>query len=167
MVVDGDGAEKVDLSELERVYGKEKILKNLKKSEDAHSSTGGYGKDVHAFTQQSVQFEKLILEEKLKSSEALIDQLKSEREQLLEDKKRVQEQLDKALEIGAPIGKLLTDQRDMNEGRAVVERKAVEEAVKKEAAEKMVKKMAVRMRALKVENEELRGRGLWKKLFGQ
>jgi len=166
IVVGEDGVEKVNLTELERVYGKETVLNNLKRLEDAN---GGIGKDVqpaHPFTPQTVQLEKQVLEERLNSAEVLIEQLRAERERLVEDKQWVQQQLDKALEIGAPIGKLLTDQREFNEGRAVAERKAIEEGLRKEAAEKRLKAMANRLRELQAENEALKGRGLFKKLFG-
>lgn len=165
-VITEDGVEKIDLSELERVYGKEKILKNLKKIEDANEEKEKSVQPAHLDTTKSVKYEMLVLEEKLKSADALIEQLKSERESLIEDKRRVQEQLDKALEIGAPIGKLLTDQRTSHEGRAVAERKAIEESIKKEAAEKKLKAMSQRMRELRDENAYLKGRGFFKKMFG-
>ena len=165
-VIVEDGVEKIDLSELERVYGKEKILKNLKKIEDANEEKEKSVQPAHLDTTKYVQYEMLVLEEKLKSADALIEQLKSERESLIEDKRRVQEQLDKALEIGTPIGKLLTDQRTSNEGRAIAERKAIEESIKKEAAEKRLKVMSQRLRELREENEHLKGRGFFKKMFG-
>ncbi len=166
VVVDDDGVEKIELSELERVYGKERILQNRKKLEDASSDTGKAVQPTQPFTQNNVHYEKLILEEKLKGAEALIEQLKSEREQLLDDKKHMQEQLEKALEIGVPIGKLLTDQRETKEGRAVVERKAIEESLKRENAEKRLKAMSKKLKSLRAENDTLKGRGLIKKLFG-
>jgi AcrR family transcriptional regulator len=170
VIKDEDGTEKVNLAELERVYGKETVLRNLKRLEDANDNTGnGTGnsvKDAQPDTPRPVQYEKLLLEEKLKGFEVLIEEMRSERERLVEDKKRLQEQLDKALEIGAPIGKLLTDQREFNEGRAVAERKAIEESIKKEAAEKRLKLMAKKLHELQAENEALKGRGLFKKLFG-
>ena len=113
-----------------------------------------------------VKFEKLLLEEKLKGAENLIEQLKAERNQLLEDKKRTQDQLEKALEIGAPIGKLLTDQRDINEGKTISDRKAIEEFVKRESAEKKLRNLAIKLKVLSQENEELRSRGLLKRIFG-
>ncbi len=163
---DDDGIEKVDLSELQRVYGQEKILSNLKKDEDAQGDTSKSKKTAQTFTQNSVQFEKLILEEKLKGAESLIEQLKAEREQLLEDKKNTQAQLAKALEVAAPIGKLLTDQRDVNEGRALADRKAVEESIKRETAEKRIKTLMIKLKEVREENDILRSRGLFKKLFG-
>lgn len=170
VIKDEDGTEKVNLAELERVYGKETVLRNLKRLEDANDNTGnGTGNSVQAAqpdTPKPVQYERLLLEEKLKGAESLIEEMRSERERLVEDKKRLQEQLDKALEIGAPIGKLLTDQREFNEGRAVAERRANEEGLRKEAAEKKIKKMAARMRELQSENEALKGRGFFKRLFG-
>lgn len=170
VVKDEDGTEKVNLAELERVYGKETVLRNLKRLEDANDNTGkGTGnsvKDAQPDTPRPVQYEKLLLEEKLKGAEALIEEMRSERERLVEDKKRLQEQLDKALEIGAPIGKLLTDQREFNEGRAVAERKAIEESMRKEAAEKRLKSMAKKLQELQAENLALKGRGFFKKLFG-
>ena len=165
-VIKEDGVEKIDLSELERVYGKEKILKNLKKIEDANAVKEKSVQPAHLDTAKTVQYETLVLEEKLKSANALIEQLKLERESLVDDKRRVQEQLDKALEIGTPIGKLLTDQRTSNEGRAIAELKAIEESLRKEAAEKKLKAMAQRLRELRQENEYLKGRGLFKRMFG-
>ena len=97
-----------------------------------------------------------MLEEKLKSAETLIDQLKKEREQLLECKKHAQGQLIKALEIGAPIGKLLTDQHDVNEGRAIADRKVIEAAVRREAAEKILKAFASKLRETREENKNLK-----------
>jgi hypothetical protein len=171
VIKDEDGTEKVNLSELERVYGKETVLRNLKRLEDANDNTGkGTGNSVQPSqpdTPKPVQYEKLLLEERLKGAESLIEEMRSERERLVEDKKRLQEQLDKALEIGAPIGKLLTDQREFNEGRASAERRAIEEGLRKEAAEKRIKAMAARLRELQSENETLKGRGLFKKLFGK
>lgn len=166
VTTDTDGVEKIDLSELQRVYGQEKVLKNLKKAEDAQGNTGKVEKAAQTFTQNSVQFEKLLLEEKLKGAENLIEQLKAEREQLLEDKKNTQEQLTKALEIGAPIGKLLTDQRDVNEGRAVADRKVIEESIKRETAEKRIKTLMGKLKETREENEELKSRGLIKRMFG-
>jgi len=163
--VDKDGVEKIDVSELQRIYGQEIILRNLKKLEDALRNTSKSEKSAQQFTQNSVQFEKLLLEEKLNSAEALINQLQSERDQLVEDKSRTQEQLEKALEIGAPIGKLLTDQRDFNEGRAVADRKAIEEQLKREMAEKKIKNMVKKLRELQAENIELKSRGIWNFLF--
>ncbi len=162
---DNDGVEKIDVSELKRIYGQEVILRNLKAQEDAQSNASKSEKNAQQFTQSSVKYEKLLLEEKLNSAEVLIKQLKSERDQLLEDKSRTQQQLEKALEIGTPIGKLLTDQRDLNEGRAVADRKAIEEQVKREMAEKRIKSMAKKLRKLQTENIELKSRGIWNFLF--
>ena len=117
-------------------------------------------------TEKTVQYDAMLLEEKLKGAQALIEQLKSEREQLVDDKKRMQEQLDKALEIGAPIGKLLTDQREHNESRGRVERQVIEEQVKKENAEKRIRVLQKRLKDLKDENIELKGRPFFKRLFG-
>lgn len=166
ITTDTDGVEKIDVSELKRVYGHETILKNLKREEDAQSNNGKVEQSAQAFTQNSVQFEKLLLEEKLKGAESLIEQLKAEREQLLEDKKHTQEQLVKALEIGAPIGKLLTDQREVNESRAVADRKVAEESIKREAAEKQVRILKEKLKEARTENESLRNRGVFKRIFG-
>ena len=165
-IVDDDGVEKINLSELERVYGKEKVLKNLKKLEDTNDNSAKSVQTAQVNTSSSVQVEKVLLEEKLKSAEVLIVQLKSEQERLVEDKQRIQMQLDKALEIGAPIGKLLTDQRATNEGRVVAERKAIEEGLRKENAEKRLKVMARRLKEAREELEVLRSKSFFKKLFG-
>jgi hypothetical protein len=165
---DDDGNEKIDISELKRVYGPEKILKNMQKLEEG-GNTENVGKSVKPAqinTEKAVQYDAMLLEEKLKGAQALIEQLKSEREQLIDDKKRMQEQLDKALEIGAPIGKLLTDQREHNESRGRVERQVIEEQVKKENAEKRIRVLQKRLKDLKDENIELKGRPLLKRLFG-
>lgn len=165
-VVDDDGVEKIHISELERVYGKEKVLKNRKNLEDANDNNANSVQAAQPNTPKSVQVEKVVLEEKLKSAETLIEQLKAEQGRLVEDKQRIQAQLDKALEIGAPIGKLLTDQRTSNKGRALAERKAIEEGIKKEAAEKKLKLMARRLRETSEELEAIKKQGFFKKLFG-
>lgn len=165
---DDDGNEKIDISELKRVYGPEKILKNMQKLEEG-GNTGNVSKSVKPAqinTEKTVQYNAMLLEEKLKGAQALIEQLKSEREQLVDDKKRMQEQLDKALEIGAPIGKLLTDQREHNESRGRVERQVIEEQVKKENAEKRIRGLQKRLKDLRDENIELKGRPFLKRLFG-
>jgi hypothetical protein len=165
---DDDGNEKIDISELKRVYGPEKILKNMQKLEEG-GNTENVSKSVKPAqinTEKTVQYNAMLLEEKLKGAQALIEQLKSEREQLVDDKKRMQEQLDKALEIGAPIGKLLTDQREHNESRGRVERQVIEEQVKKENAEKRIRGLQKRLKDLRDENIELKGRPFLKRLFG-
>lgn len=163
---DGEGNELIETSELERIYGKEVVQRNLKDFEDVQQNVGNSVHAAHGFTPQSVKFEALILEERLRSAETLIEQLKSERSLLLEDKERAQEQLDKALAIGAPIGKLLTDQRDFNEGRAVIERKVIKEGLKREAAEKKIQSMAKKIKELQMENQILHNKSFWKRLFG-
>lgn len=135
LTTDAEGDEKVDISELKRIYGQEKILKNLQTAEEGAKDElkeNAQGKSVQStrdntaiHASQSVS----ILEEQLKSASALIYQLKQERENLIEDKRRMQEQLDRALEIGAPIGKLLTDQREDKELRAN-EKQTLEDLVK-------------------------------------
>ena len=54
----------------------------------------------------------------------------------------------------------------MNESRAVADRKAVEESVKRETAEKRIKSLMVKLNEAREENENLRRRGLFKKMFG-
>ncbi|MEL7118748.1 MAG: hypothetical protein AAFO07_04885 [Bacteroidota bacterium] len=166
VILDEDNNEKIDLSELKRVYGHESILNRLKEQGGTQDSKQTNEKIAQGYTQKSVKYEMLILQEKLTSAQTLIDQLNSERDQLREDKSRIQDQLEKALEIGAPIGKLLTDQRDQGESRAVVERKAIEESIRRENAEKRLKAMSVKMKTLKAENDELKNASFFKRLFG-
>ena len=53
VTTDADGVEKIDISELQRVYGQEKVLKNLKKNEDAQGNTSKVEKTAQTFTQNS------------------------------------------------------------------------------------------------------------------
>jgi len=113
--LDDNGEKKIDMSELERVYGKEKILANRKALEDSQGDNGNTVQIAQGYTpspkqQQNVAIE--LVQQQLKSSETLIEQLKGERDRLIGDKEKMQSQLDKALEIASPVGKLLEDQRD-------------------------------------------------------
>lgn len=145
---DEDGDEKIDIAELKRIYGNEKILKNLQKGEEKKENPEEGGKPStaktsHGFTGSSVNYENLLLKEKLKSAEEMIAQLKSERDHLHLSHEHTKEQLDKALQIGAPIGRLLEDQRSSKDN-IVEEQKSridqMEEMIKglKEQNDRMV-----------------------------
>lgn len=109
---DNDGNEKIDVSELKRVYGTEVVLKNLQMLKGSQNETSKSEAAAQAFTERSIQFEKLLLQEKLEGAKALIEQLRSERDRLVEDQKKTQEQLDKALAYATPLTKLLEDKRE-------------------------------------------------------
>lgn len=179
ITTDSDGSEKIDIAELERVYGLEVVRLNLKKLEDAQVGVSNDVQSSHNYTQQSVQYELLIAEEKLASAQLLIDQLKGEREHLIADKETLQEHLNRALEIGVPIGKLLTDQSENARNLAAIEKNNIEIAFMNEQAEKKLRQYARRhqkdrqtiqalQRKLKEKEAELNklhAQPVWKKLF--
>ena len=108
--------------ELERIYGLEVVRSNLQKEEGSQNEVSNDVQSAQTFTKKPVQYDLLIAQEKLKSAQQLIDQLKDEREHIIADKEKLQEQLDRALAIGEPIGKLLTDQTQHTRNIAAIEK---------------------------------------------
>ncbi|MEL7251983.1 MAG: hypothetical protein AAFO03_26455 [Bacteroidota bacterium] len=176
---DEEGNEKIDVSELERVYGLEVVRGNMKKVEDAHKEVSNNVQSAHSFTQKPVQLDLLIAQEKLSSAQQIIEQLRNEREHLITDKEKLQKQLDRALAIGEPIGKLLTDQSQHTKNLVAIERSKIEVQKKKDEAERRVGQYAKRhkqnkqkieeleakLKAKEDELSELRSASVFKKLF--
>ena len=152
---DKDGNEKIDVSELERIYGLEVVRSNLQKEEGSQNEVSNDVQSAQTFTKKPVQYDLLIAQEKLKSAQQLIDQLKDEREHIIADKEKLQEQLDRALAIGEPIGKLLTDQTQHTRNIAAIEKSKIEVQVKKEEAERRVGQYAKRHKQDKQTIEQL------------
>lgn len=176
---DKDGNEKIDVSELERIYGLEVVRGNLKKTESSQKEVSNDVQSAQTFTQKPVQYDLLIAQEKLRSAQQIIEQLKDEREHIIADKEKLQEQLDRALTIGEPIGKLLTDQTQHTRNLAAIEKSKIEVQVKKEEAERRVGQYAKRhkqdkqtieqleekLKAKEAELSEARSASVFKKLF--
>ncbi|MEM6360854.1 MAG: hypothetical protein AAF731_12240 [Bacteroidota bacterium] len=169
---DKDGNEKVDISELERVYGLEVVRGNLKKQEDAQNEVSNDVQAAQSYTTKPVQYDLLIAQEKLNSAEQIIEQLRDEREHLISDKEKLQEQLDRALAIGEPIGKLLTDQTQHTQHLAAIEKNKIETQFKLEEAELRLGQYAKRRKkdkkTIEVLEEELsqyRTASVFKRIF--
>lgn len=122
VIVDDDGNEKIDIAELERVYGKETIQRNLKDALDAQgieASTDVQSSQSNAPT--SVKFEVLLLKERMKNLEDQKNQLERfhhrERQQLQEEIENLRDGLKKAQDHHSQLSLLLTDQRKDKESR--------------------------------------------------
>jgi len=163
MTVDGEGDEKIDVSELERIYGKETIAKNLKKLSDEKEEGVSSRESTRANSQGSVKYELLLLEERIKSLEESKQQLETfnrrERDQLQDEIGNLRDNLKKAQDHQSQLSLLLTHQ---NEG----ESRGDKQDHKMQELEKTVqdlKKMNGRvLHELKAE----RSKGFFKKLFG-
>ena len=153
--IDTDGNKKIDVAELQRVYGYEKVQQNLKALQDEKNDENKGEQKSHDPIENSVKYEMLIAEERLASAQKIIENLEREREQLLEDKEDMKNQLQQALSIGAPIGKLLTDQRDQSTMMIELERNSVAESVRRENAEKRTAELEEKLKATEQNNQEM------------
>lgn len=176
VTIDADGKKKIDISELQRVYDKETIMRNLKKLNDTGRDTDANEKNAQRFTQKDVQYEKLLLEERLVNAKAMIQQLESERDRLIEDKKENQEQLKKALDITLLLenrsdgageweksikvleGKIANQEERYLKEKEEREKLAAEIRQKEQEAEEKIKRLK---RALKQEQNKT----IWQKMF--
>ena len=99
---DDDGSEKIDISELERIYGKETIAKNRKElMEEGPRSVQG-SEVGHPNSQGNVDYPILMLEERVKHLHEQKIQLENhqnrEREQFQEEIENLREALKRAQE---------------------------------------------------------------------
>ena len=92
---DTDGSEKIDLSELKRVYGSEIVLQNLKNLEEEEQGVGNIQNPVQGSGKNSVRYDLLIVEEKLSNAEIIIQNKDRQIEQLKEHIETLNDQFDK------------------------------------------------------------------------
>jgi len=181
----------IDVSELARVYGdKLKLPEKNGTREVSHQVNTRSAKQpetqIPPESASGVKYETL-LEEKLRSSQKTVELLERQytqmEEQLSKSQKQLektQDQLDKALEIGAPITKLIEDQREGQGGK----QKETEEKLRRlekttEQQDELIRsflqkdeqrRLRAQERRKKQEEERQRleeeqGRGLFSKLF--
>jgi hypothetical protein len=162
VIVDNDGNEKIDIAELERVYGKETVQKNLLKEKDKKDA---HVQDSHTEGAKGVKFEILMLKEKLNHLEEQKKQQETyynrERELLQEEVENLRDGLKKAQEHHNQLSLLLTDQREDKEDR-VGEQERRLQALEK-ANEDLKKQNRRVLYELKAQQEA----SLWEKLFGK
>lgn len=181
MVKDDDGSEKIELSELERVYGKEIVAQNLRRLTEGEeggangqaigsAEPGHFAGVVHAReparaagTGQGMH-ELVVLRERVRSLEEQRAQLEShqrrERDQFQEEIANLREGLQRAQEQASQLTRLLTDQTGEQAGRGADQDRKLREL---ESTVGDLKKMNIRvLRALKAE----RSKTLWQRLFG-
>lgn len=170
VVRDTDGADKVELSELERVYGKETIARNLKRMEDEDQSGGGeeggvQERDSARSTPQSGSLsEMLLLKERIRNLEEQKSQLEThqrrERDQYQEELTSLRENLRRAQDHHAQLSVLLSDQSaDKPDRGAEHERKLRELEQTVQALKRMNLKV---LQELRTE----RSKSIWQRLFG-
>ena len=174
VVIDDDGNEKIDLSELKRVYGAELVLKNLKKLQDAQKGMSNGVQDAQNYTPSDVQIKLLLTEQKLAHAQEIIKRVENEKAQIIEDKEKLQDQLDEAIKISIPLQNLLTDQRKTEEERKAIEEKMVAAEVKRIENEKKLKRYVKSrdedqktIKKLKTELQKEKQKSFWAKLFEQ
>lgn len=161
---DQDGSKKVDLSELERIYGKEVVSQNLKDIADENESGVSARETTRASSQGGVQAELQVLKERLKGLEESKSQLENfnrrEREQFTEQIENLRESLKKSQDQQSQLGLLLTDQRTEREKRDGANDRKIDELEKELREIRKINRSA--LRALKQEREK----GFWQRLFG-
>ena len=163
------GKRQIDTAELSRLYDLREKGQGAGDPENVKNGKGLTELNGSVET-KSVKYEAL-LETKLNNAEKLLEEVKAQRDQLIQDKEKIQGQLDKALEIGAPIGRLLEDQRK-EQGRSDTETQAklknleetntiLQEQVKRFM--KREKERRMRQERLRQEREMQRNkkRGIW------
>ena len=176
VTVGDDGEEMIDTSELERVYGSELVLKNMKLLHENESSV-----QSSASTQSNVQFDVQmqikLLEQKIDGLLELNSELKQsserEREQHLEEKGHLRESLKTAQEGYNQITRLLEDQRhEKDTGDAwkqaidALEKRIANQEASVQKKEEREQQILRQNRALKRALDEEKSKSIWKKLFG-
>lgn len=168
VVKDDDGSEKIELSELERVYGKEVVARNLKRlTEEEGQGTDGTVHDREpARTDRAGQgaHELFVLRERLRNLEEQRAQLEShqrrERDQFQEEIANLREGLKRAQDHQTQLSALLTHQNDDQAGRGADHVRKLQEL---ETRVSDLKKLNHRvLRELKAE----RSKPLWRRIFG-
>lgn len=150
-----DGRDYVELSELERVYGKEVVANNLKKEMNAETESVKERETAHSLSGQ----DNLVLRERIKNLEERNKLLETytqrEREQLTEEIENLRESLRKAQDTHSQLGLLITHQ----EKRADID----------SSSNKKIESLEKTVRVLKKSNVQLQRelkKGLFQKLFG-
>lgn len=178
VVLDDDGNEKVELSELERVYGKEVVARNLKELSNNEEEGGEQARESsRASAQGSAKYELLLLKEQIKNLEEQKSQLENyqrrEREQFQEEIETLRDGLKKAQDHHSQLSLLLTDQtqksdgtNDLNKAIAALEKRiANQEKVAKEREDRE-QRLLKQNRGLKKALDEEKSRSFWQRLFG-
>ncbi len=177
LTLNDNGEEFVEVSELERVYGKEKVSRNLKDKMEVGPNGMQEREPAHATVQGNVKYETLLLQQQVdalkEKNAALETSARREREQSQDEKENLRESLKLAQEGQNRITLILEDQRAKEAGAGEWERsfKAIEARLaNQEKAEKnreeREEKILRQNKALRKALQEERSRGFLKKLFG-
>ena len=179
---DSDGIEKIDVSELERVYGLEKVAHNRKaweeeQSKEKASSTGNNEENSHDVTPSHTEIRVREQEKEIEKLNAIINVTEKAHAQRIEDL----EQTIKEVKDSANSYKYLLEDLSKNASgeekrdkslKALENRIANQEREAKERAEKEQKLLDENKRIRqaysrqKRELEEEKSKGFFKKLFG-
>ena len=169
-----DNLEKIQISELQRVYGYEKIMSNLKKSQDAENVEEGQGGNTRNGANDVTQpHSEARIREQEKEIEMLKEMMRVKEgahEQRIED---METMLSEVRSKANSYERLLEDQREKASGAGEWEKqlKAVEARIsnqetatkeEKERAEKILRQN----RALKKALDAERNKSIWQKMFG-
>jgi hypothetical protein len=164
VVPDDDGVEKVDIAELERVYGRERVQRNLKSMEDAQDQTEMFEPSSRQNTPGSVQYDVLLMKEQLKNLEAMKEQMRSshdrERDQLLEEIENLREGLRKAQDHHAQLTLLITDQSKEKDQH----QKSNDQKLK--AMEDMISILRRQNKVIVKELQNSKSKSFWGRIFG-
>lgn len=163
VTTDKDGGEKIDVSELERIYGKETIASNLKAVSDREGEGVASRKAARATQPESVQYETMLLKEKVKgleeSKELLEKFSERERDQLQEEIQNLRDSLKLAQNHHAQLSVLLTHHKDEKESRGG------ETDQKIGNLETTVQEMRKMNRRIINELKKERAKSFWQKIF--
>ena len=165
---DDDGAEKIDISELERIYGKETIARNRKELMEEGEGTVQGSEIAHPNSQGNVNYQNLLLEERVKHLQEQKIQLenhqKREREQYYEEIENLREALKRAQETTLLIEDKSKEKGEWEKSFRGLEQRIVnqEKATKEEIAKN--EKIAHENKLLRKALKEEKNKSWWKKL---
>lgn len=182
VTMDHEGNEKIDVAELERVYGYERVQSNLQQLENKEFNPSNDSDAQPSSKSQSrgggnVNLEIALLKERLSGIEQLKEQMEQsarrEREQLQEEVENLRDSLKLAQEQQKQLSVLLTDQRKTaEEGTSVKEQEAKTDQKMSEMSQtieilkKQNRKIYMELQAQKKREEEQQSKGLFAKIFG-
>lgn len=188
VTMDADGSEKIDVSELERVYGYERVQTNLQALEEvefqpsndtetAHVQSRGASSQPGRAGGASVNLEIALLKERLSGLEQLKDQMEAsarrEREQMQEEVENLRDSLKLAQEQQKQLSVLLTDQRKKEDAQVEegasnkTEEKMSEMSQTIEQLKRQNRKIYMQLQAQRQKEEAQKSKGLLGRLFGQ